>query len=114
MQTHNSYYFTIYRFSYKLALSLVSCFLFACGEQNNTKQILSTENQIQISESAVNINTASAEDLEKLPRVGAKTAKAIIEYREKFGNFRKPEHLILVRGISDRHFREMRNLIKVE
>jgi len=38
-------------------------------------------------------------------------AARIIEYREKHGPFRRPEHLIIVRGISDRDFRVLRDLI---
>ncbi len=114
MKTSNSHYFSICKSSVKPLAMLVFCFLIACTRQNDTKQILSFENQIQISASAVNINTASAVELEKLPRVGKQTAQEIIEHREKFGRFRKPEYLMFVRGISDRHFREMRNLVKVE
>ncbi len=77
-------------------------------------KVLSAQNQITPSESSININTASAEELEKLPHVGARIARRIVEHREKYGKFRKPEYLLLVDGISDRHFREMRNLIKVE
>jgi len=93
---------------------LIICFLPACTGQNNTKQILSPENQIQTSVSAININMASVVELEKLPHIGEQTARKIVEHREKFGEFRKPEHLLLVRGISDRRFREMRIFIKVE
>ena len=57
---------------------------------------------------------ASAGELEKLPHVGRQTAQEIVEYREKFGKFRKPEYLMFVRGISDRRFREMRSLVRVE
>lgn len=77
-------------------------------------KFLSTENRVSFSESAVNINTATAEELEKLPHVGAKTAREIVNHREKFGAFRKPEHLLLVRGVSDNRFRQMRHLIKTE
>lgn len=114
MQTDKPYHFNVYVFAHKLPLLLICVFLLACNYENNTKQILSTENQIQISESAVNINTASAAELEKLPGIGAKTAQEIIAHREKFGRFRKPEHLLLVDKISEKRFREMRNLIKVE
>lgn len=65
-------------------------------------------------ETAVNINTASVEELEKLPNVGAKLARRIVEHRVKYGKFRRAEHLILVQGISDRRFRQMQNLIKTE
>ncbi len=36
----------------------------------------------------VNINTASANDLEALPGIGAKTAARIVEYRQKNGPFK--------------------------
>jgi competence protein ComEA len=88
--------------------------LLACDRENNTKQVLSTDDTLQIAESAININTASASELEKLPHIGAKTAQDIVEHRERFGKFRKPEHLMLVRRISDKRFREIKNLIKAE
>ena len=62
----------------------------------------------------ININTASAAELEKLPGVGRVLAERIIEHREQYGPFRRPEHLIIVRGISDRRFRALRELITVE
>ncbi len=114
MRNHNSYYFNNYYFAVKLVLLIIGCFLSACSRQNNTQQVLPIQNQIQISESAININTASAEEFEKLPHIGLKTAQTIISHREKFGKFRKTEYLLLVRGISDNHFREIRRFIKVE
>ena len=62
----------------------------------------------------ININTASANELETLPGIGRGLAQRIIEHREKYGPFRRPEHLISVRGISDRRFRALRDLITVE
>jgi competence ComEA-like helix-hairpin-helix protein len=114
MQIHKPNYFNAYKFSYKLLPLLICYFLFACSGQNAAKQDLSTENQSQNASPVININTASVETLEKLPNIGAKTAREIVEYREKFGKFRKPEHLLLIRGISDKKFREIQNLITVE
>jgi competence protein ComEA len=62
----------------------------------------------------ININTASADELEKLPGIGMGLAERIIEHREKFGPFRRPEHLIIVRGISDKRFRALQDLITVK
>lgn len=62
----------------------------------------------------ININTASANELETLPGIGKSLATRIIDHREKYGLFRRPEHLIIVRGISDRRFRTLRDLITVE
>ncbi len=79
-----------------------------------TPQFLSTENTILSSERAVNINRASPEELEKLPHIGAKLAQDIVEHRSRFGSFRKTEHLLLIEGISDKRYREIKNLIKAE
>jgi competence protein ComEA len=62
----------------------------------------------------ININTASADELEKLPGIGKALAGRIIEHREKFGPFRRPAHLIIVRGISDKRFRALQDLITVQ
>ena len=61
----------------------------------------------------VNINTASISDLEKLPGVGKVLAERIVEHREQYGAFRRAEHLLMVRGISDRKFREIRQMLTV-
>jgi len=62
----------------------------------------------------ININTASARELETLPGIGQALAERIIEHRNKYGPFRKPEHLIIMRGISDKRFQNLRDLITVE
>jgi competence protein ComEA len=64
--------------------------------------------------SAININTASSQELEKLPGIGEGIAERIVAYRQQYGPFRRPEHLMMVRGISDQKFREMRAMIVVE
>jgi competence ComEA-like helix-hairpin-helix protein len=61
----------------------------------------------------LNINTSSANVLETLPGIGKGLAERIVDHREKYGPFRRPEHLIIVRGISDRRFRALRDLITV-
>jgi len=48
----------------------------------------------------ININTASAAELEELPGIGPALARAIIDYRTANGPFRTIEELALVRGIS--------------
>jgi len=49
----------------------------------------------------VNINTATARELEALPSVGPSTAKAIVSFRAKNGPFGKAEDLLKVPGIGD-------------
>ena len=79
----------------------------ATGPQN---QVLS-ENPVP---RRININTASAQELEKLPGIGRGFAQRIVEHREKWGAFRRPEHLIMVHGISDKRFRALRDLVTVD
>lgn len=48
----------------------------------------------------LNINTASASEIQKaLIGIGAKKAEAIVQYREKHGNFTVAEQLLEVQGI---------------
>jgi comEA protein len=61
----------------------------------------------------VNINTASAEDLERLPGIGRVIAERIIEHRSQHGAFRRVEHVMMVHGISERKFQAMEPLITV-
>lgn len=112
--THKLFNYINCKLSVNLASLIISSFLFGCGWSKKDKQFLPTQNQVLVSESAVNINTASAIELEKLPRIGPTLAQKIVEHREKFGKFRKTEFLMQVDGISDKRFREIKNLIKVE
>ncbi len=95
-------------------LTLLALALFALNCTQKPKTFIQSQAQIQISKNAVNINSANAEELEKLPNVGEKTAQKIIKHRDKFGKFRRPEHLMLVEGISDKRFRKMQSMIKVK
>jgi competence ComEA-like helix-hairpin-helix protein len=84
---------------------------------NQSAANTASQNQNVIETTAIpriNINTASARELEKLPGIGKGLAARIVEHREKYGLFRRPEHLIMVRGISDKRFRTLRDLITVE
>ncbi|HSP90551.1 MAG TPA: helix-hairpin-helix domain-containing protein [Vicinamibacterales bacterium] len=62
---------------------------------------------------AVNLNTAPAEQLERLPGVGPSTAARIIEYRQKNGGFKKIEELMNVRGIGEKAFLKMKSQVTV-
>ena len=61
----------------------------------------------------VNINTATASELETLPRVGPKVAQRIIDFRTKNGNFKKVEEIMKVQGIGEKVFEDIKDLITV-
>lgn len=62
----------------------------------------------------ININTASNEELDTLPRVGEKTANDIIDYREKIGGFKKIEDIMEVPRIGEKTFADLKDLIDVK
>ena len=61
----------------------------------------------------VNINTATATELEQLPGIGAKTAARIVDYRQKKGPFKKIEELMNVQGIGEKSFLKLRPQLTV-
>jgi competence protein ComEA len=61
----------------------------------------------------VNLNTASATELESLPGIGAKTAERIVEYRQKNGAFKKIEDLMNVKGIGEKSFLKLKARLTV-
>ena len=62
----------------------------------------------------VSINRSSREELEELPGIGPALAARIVEHRERYGLFRRAEHLLLVRGISERRFLQLRPYVTAE
>ncbi|MBO9371691.1 MAG: helix-hairpin-helix domain-containing protein, partial [Chloroflexi bacterium] len=62
----------------------------------------------------ININTATVEELQQLPRVGPALARRIVAYREMYGPFKTPEDLMQVSGIGEAIFAAIRDYITVE
>ena len=59
----------------------------------------------------VNINTASSEELELLPRVGPALAGRIIEFREANGPFQTVDEILAVKGIGESSFEKLEPFI---
>lgn len=61
----------------------------------------------------VDVNSASASELDELPGVGPATAEAIISHREQHGAFLTVDDLLDVRGIGDAKLEQLRDLVTV-
>lgn len=98
---------------YHLLLLLTALFLFALfsvvnrgGEaDSNALYTVTTEKQTDVETAPkrvkININTATAEELEALSGVGPALAQAIVDYREEYGDFAAEEDLLNVKGIGE-------------
>lgn len=62
----------------------------------------------------ININTATSAELQKLPRVGPKIAQRIIDFRKENGLFNQIEDLMKVKGIGEKTFLRLKDMITVE
>ncbi|MDQ3854880.1 MAG: ComEA family DNA-binding protein [Chloroflexota bacterium] len=61
----------------------------------------------------VNLNTASADELDALPGIGPAKAAAIVEYRRKHGPFRSAAELQEVPGIGPKLWASLKSLVTV-
>ena len=65
-------------------------------------------------EERININTASVEEMQRLlPGVGPALASRIVEHRRRHGPFKRPQDVVIVRGMSAKLYRRIANLIRV-
>jgi len=62
---------------------------------------------------SINLNTATAQELDQLPGVGPATAAKIIEYRMQHGTFRSIDELLAVKGIGPKKLEAMRRFLRL-
>lgn len=62
----------------------------------------------------ININTASLEELEQLPNIGATHAQAILDYRQAHDGFKTILEIQEVKGIGPATFEKIKDLITVD
>lgn len=62
---------------------------------------------------ALNLNSATQAQLERLPGIGPATAARILEYRQKNGGFKRIEDLMSIRGVGEKTFLRLKSLVTV-
>ena len=73
-----------------------------------------SENNNQIGNMKININTADINELDKLPGIGDSTAQKIIEYRNENGKFNSVDDIKNVKGIGDSKFEKIKEFITIK
>ncbi len=68
--------------------------------------------EISTGDKKININGADIKDLMSLSGIGEMKARDIIAFREKNGNFKKIDDIMLVKGIGKATFEKIKDLIK--
>ena len=59
----------------------------------------------------LHLNTATVDQLERLPGVGPALAKRIVEFRDRKGGFKRIEELLAVPGVSEKKWKAMREYL---
>lgn len=65
------------------------------------------------SKGLLDLNSATLEQLDKLPGIGESKARAILEYRSKKGSFKRVEELMDVKGIGEKMFEKLKGQVFV-
>ena len=82
------------------------------GEELRIENGVSSADGEEIITEKINVNTASYEELQKIPGIGPAYAQRIVEYRTSFGAFRCADDMLAIKGIGKKKLAKMKNYIK--
>jgi comEA protein len=72
------------------------------------------QKKILPADKSINLNTANLNELITLPGIGDKTAKSILEYREKVKRFKNVSELLKVKGIGENKLNKIKKYIYID
>jgi competence ComEA-like helix-hairpin-helix protein len=93
--------------NYRRILSLLSCLLIlCCADAVLAKKKPPTH--------PINLNSASAAELQQVPGIGPSTAQKILQMRSSYGAFKSVDDLLAIKGIGPKRLEKMRKYLTVE
>ncbi|GAB2688973.1 ComEA family DNA-binding protein [Aliiglaciecola sp. 3_MG-2023] len=99
---------------------VIACAVFLAGSpltlhaKSLNQKMDTAKTQLQAQATPINLNTATANDLEALPGIGAKKAQDIVAYRKANGSFKRVEDITNVKGIGDRMLEKLKTSVSVK
>jgi len=83
------------------------------GLSSQSQQVAGATTSSENQSGKINLNTADAAGLDKLPGIGPARAADIINYRTTNGGFKTIEDIKNIKGVGDKTFESMKDLITV-
>lgn len=111
MRSHKSKYFNTCTIIIKLTAVVVLSVFALLGCAKAPQQGLKAQTIDNSVAERLDLNRATAQEIAGLPGIGPQLAQRIVEHRERFGPFRDPREVLLVRGMSDARYRAIRDLV---
>jgi competence protein ComEA len=93
-------------------LTIIAGFLFSLALTSSSSSSAASISNSQNDE-RINVNTASVEELQRIPGIGPALASRIVEHRRRHGLFKRPQDIVVVRGMSAKFYRRIAHLIRV-
>ena len=93
----------------KIAHILLLCLSLAIGPVSALAQKSSPA-----STEKIDLNSATAEQLQSLPGIGPTTAKRIIDHRTKVGKFNRIEEIINIKGMGEKKFQKIKDRLVLQ
>ena len=101
------------RFMFVVGMLVASLVIGGAPVQAQAEKAPAASKERAAASAPVNLNSATAVQLQTLPGVGASTAQRILDYRQKNGAYKKIEELMNVKGIGEKSFLKLKPLITV-
>ncbi|WP_052446764.1 ComEA family DNA-binding protein [Candidatus Soleaferrea massiliensis] len=84
------------------------------NEEEAPRQTSSAPEKMQPGEGKIDINTATSEELQRIPGIGPATAEKILDYRAEIGVFTSLDQLLEVKGIGEKKLETIREYAVIE